>query len=140
MIESKNEIILELKKAGYRITKHRQAIISFIAGRQDHPSVRMVYNKIKLKEPALSLATVYNTLNLLVEMNILKEIEFDESENRYDTNTDPHINLVCKMCGSITDYGNKLPVAPEIVKSKEGFITQDFRIEYRGICSDCQKK
>lgn len=140
MKRSKSEIVRELKKAGYRMTNHRQAIINFIARRKDHPSVRMVYNEIRLKEPKISLATVYNTLNLLVEMNLLKELEFDESENRYDTNLDPHLNLVCTICGSITDHEFKLPISPEFIQSKEGFITNDCRVEYRGICRKCQKK
>ena len=75
MNKTKDDILNELKKANYRITKHRRAIIDFIAEREDHPSVRFVFNKIKLKEPRISLATVYNTLNLLVEMNLLKELE-----------------------------------------------------------------
>ena len=133
-----DDILSELKKAGYRITRHRRAIINFISGRQDHPSVRTVYNNIRMKEPGISLATVYNTLNLLVKMNLLSELEFDETDNRYDTNLSPHLNLICTKCGSIIDYNYKLPVSPDIIQSKVGFITQDYRIEYRGICKQCQ--
>jgi Fur family peroxide stress response transcriptional regulator len=140
MKRSKDYILKEIKKASFRITKHRRAIIDFIAEREDHPSVRFVFNKIKLKEPGISLATVYNTLNLLVNMNLLKKLEFDETDNRYDTNLDPHLNLVCTVCGSITDYEYKLPVTPDIIQSKEGFITLDYRIEYRGVCNICQRK
>jgi len=140
MKKSKDDILNDLKKAGYRITKHRRAIIEFIAERKDHPSVRWVFNKIKSKEPGITLSTVYNTINLLVEMNALKELEFDETDNRYDTNLTPHLNLVCTICGSITDFEYKLPVNPKKIQSTEGFVTLDYRIEYRGICSNCQRK
>jgi Fur family peroxide stress response transcriptional regulator len=140
MKKTKDDILKEIKNAGYRITKHRRAIIEFIAERDDHPSARLVFNKVKSEESAISLATVYNTLNMLVEMNLLKELEFDETDNRYDTNLTPHLNLVCTVCGSITDFEYKLPVAPDIIQSKEGFVTLDYRIEYRGVCSNCQEK
>jgi len=138
--KSKADILTKLKKAGYRMTKHRLAIIDIIAERQDHPSVRQVYNKMKLKDSGISLATIYNTLNMLVEMKLLKEIDFEEADNRYDTNLTPHINLVCTICGSIIDFEYDLPVAPDVIRAKEGFVTKDYRMEYRGICNNCQNK
>ena len=138
--KSKETIIQELKKAGFRMTRHRRAIINIIAGRQDHPSVRQVYDKMRINDPRISLATVYNTLNMLVEMKLLKEIEFEETDNRYDTNLAPHINLVCTICGSILDFEYDLPVATDVIREKEGFITKESRMEYRGICINCHNK
>ena len=138
--KSKEEILKTLKKAGYRMTKHRQAIISIIAKRQDHPSVRQIYDQIRRKEPEISLATVYNIVNMLVEMKILRKIEFEESDNCFDTNLAPHINLVCTVCGSINDFEYDIPVASEVIQAQEGFVTKEYRIEYRGICNNCQRK
>ena len=69
--KSKKVIFQELKKAGLRMTRHRRAIVEILAERQDHPSVRQVYNKIRFNNPDISLATVYNTLNMLVDMKVL---------------------------------------------------------------------
>ena len=138
--KSKSEIIKKLKKSGFRMTRHRQAIINFIAERHDHPSVRHIHEKIRLKDPLISLATVYNTLNMLVKMKLLKEIDFENTDNRYDTNLAPHINLICIICGSINDYKYDLPVDPDIIRAKEGFIVKESKMEYRGICSNCHKK
>ena len=138
--KSKAGILKELKKAGYRITKHRQTIIEIIAERKDHPSVRQVYDKMMLNDSGISLATVYNTLNMLVELKLLKELDFEKTDNRYDTNLAPHINLVCTVCDSIIDFEYDLLVAPDIIRAKEGFITKESRMEYRGICINCQNK
>lgn len=138
--KSKETIIQELQKAGFRMTRHRRAIINIIAERQDHPSVRQVYDKMRMNDPGISLATVYNTLNMLVEMKLLKELEFEETDNRYDTNLSPHINLICTICGSINDFEYDLPVATDIIREKEGFITKESRMEYRGICINCNDK
>ena len=72
--KSKQEILTELKKIGYRLTKHRRAIIEFVAERKDHPSARQIFDKMKLYDPGLSLATVYNTLNMLVKSKILQVV------------------------------------------------------------------
>ena len=137
---SKDEIFKELKKAGYRITKHRVLIIEFVAGRRDHPSARNIYNNIKGYDQRISLATVYNTLNMLVKISILKEIDFEDSDNRYDTNLTPHLNLVCTSCGTIVDYEYELPVSPKTIQAQNGFMAQDYRLEYRGLCRRCQKQ
>jgi Fur family peroxide stress response transcriptional regulator len=138
--KSKEAILKELKIAGYRITKQRHTIIEIIADRQDHPSVRQIYNKIALNNPDISLATVYNTLNMLVDMKLLKELDFEKTDNRYETNLAPHINLVCTNCGNIIDFDYDLPVGPDIIREKEGFVTKEHRMEYRGICKTCQNK
>jgi Fur family peroxide stress response transcriptional regulator len=138
IVKSKTEILQELKKVGYRNTKHRQAIISFVAERQDHPSVRQIFSQLKSENSGISLATVYNTLNLLVEMNLLREIDFEETDNRYDTNLSPHFNLICTICGSITDFEHELPVSAELIRVQKGFIAKEYRLEYRGICHPCQ--
>ena len=138
--KSKEAIIKDLKMAGYRITKQRHTIIGILADRQDHPSVRQIYNKIRFNNPDISLATVYNTLNMLVDMKLLKEIEFEKSDNRYETNLAPHINLVCTICGSINDFDYDLPVVPDVIREKEGFVTKENRMDYRGICKKCQNE
>lgn len=129
-----------LKKAGFRMTRQRKAIIEYIAGRPDHPSAQQIYRDLQPAQPWLSLATVYNTLNTLVRMGLIKEIDFEHADNRYDTNLKPHINLVCNVCGHITDYMLELPVSSQSLKDKYGFIIKNYRMEYSGICHSCQLK
>lgn len=130
-------MIKTLKDAGYRITNQRMSIINFIAKRTDHPSAQQIHREINSKVRGISLATIYNTLKTLVETNLIKEIDFEDSDNRYDTNLEPHINLVCTHCGSIADFNLNLPISPAEIKIKKGFITTGYRIEYRGVCAQC---
>ena len=140
MYYTKNEMLEKLRAAGRRITGPRLAIIKFIAGRGDHPSARQIYNQVQRKSPGISLATVYNTLIILRDLDLVKEIEFEHTENRYDTNLQPHLNLVCKRCGAIRDVEFTLPLILEDVRRREGFITSDFRIELHGLCASCSHK
>jgi Fur family peroxide stress response transcriptional regulator len=135
--QSKDQMVKALKDARYRITRQRMSIIKFIAERPDHPNAQQIHREINTGERGISLATIYNTLKTLVENNLIKEIDFEDNDNRYDTNLEPHINLVCTVCGSISDYNLDLPISPDEIKIQKGFITTDFRIEYRGVCTQC---
>ncbi len=129
-----------LRDAGFRITPQRVAVIRYLAGRTDHPSARQIFENLADSEPGLSLATVYNTLGTLVELGLIREMDFEAGDNRYDTNLAPHINLVCTMCGGIDDLDHELPVPPAELEERFGFEATDFRIEYRGMCAACRKR
>jgi len=137
--KSKNEIVTALKQAGMRLTRQRLAIIEYIAGRRDHPSARQILNEIRTAS-GISFATIYNTLKTLVELGLIKEIDFEHAENRYDTNLEPHLNLVCLSCRKIEDVNVVLPVSPEKIRSRNNFIATNYRLEFIGICAECQKE
>jgi Fur family peroxide stress response transcriptional regulator len=128
-----------LRQAGCRITRQRNAIIGYLAGRTDHPSARQIFRDLEASEPGLSLATVYNTLGTLVEVGLVREMDFEAVDNRYDTNLTPHANLICSECRSIEDFDVGLPVAPELLRDAVGFEAIGFRIEYHGTCARCRE-
>ena len=137
---SSDDLIAALRESGRRMTAQRRAIIEYLARRTDHPSPRQIYRDLTPRVPSLSLATVYNTLKALVEMGLIREIDFDGADNRYDPNLAPHINLVCARCGSIVDFDHEPPISTEELRSKLGFETVDYRIEYRGLCAGCRAR
>ncbi|MDD3580619.1 MAG: Fur family transcriptional regulator [Desulfobacca sp.] len=126
-----------LRAAGYRLTPQRAAILAYLAATGSHPSARQVYDEVRQTYPGLSLATVYNTLGILVKSGLLKVLEF-ELDNRYETNLTPHINLICTRCGKIQDLVAPLPISAEHLADKVGFQVLDYRMEYYGLCPDCQ--
>lgn len=75
----------------------------------------------------MSLSTVYATLNELSRLGIIKTLQFDKMENRYEGNLEAHINLICERCGKILDY--RLSVAVDR-KEETGFSVTDTRLEY----------
>lgn len=97
-------IIAKLRHNGYKITPQRLAICELILSSKDHPTADQIYQKILQKFPTISLATVYQTLHLLKELRLLQELRFADMSSRYDSNTSPHINVICPKCGQIYDY------------------------------------
>ena len=137
MFHASEEIVAAIHASGRRMTRQRQAIIEYLAGRNDHPSARQVFSAVKAGESRMSLATVYNTLSTLVELGLIKEMEFEVEDNRYDTNVSPHINLVCSICGSIADLDRRPSVSVDEIRAVLGFETTGIRMEYHGICASC---
>jgi len=127
-----------LRAAGCRLTRQRRAILDFLTSTDSHPSARQVFQKAEKNCPGLSLATVYNTLDTLVKVGILKVLDFDSMDNRHETNLALHINLICTLCGKIQDFEEGSTLYTERVKKQAGFEVRDYRMEYYGICSECR--
>ena len=127
-----------LRAAGYRITQQRKAILNYLATTDAHPSAQQVFQEAKKDHPGLSLATVYNTLETLGRMGLIKILDFQAMDNRHETNLVPHINLICTSCGKIQDFEKGSTIHVGKVKEEFGFEVEDFRLEYYGICSECR--
>ena len=106
---TKESVIARLKEGGLKLTPQRAAIIDVLVEKRDvHPGARLVYEKARKKKKGLSLSTTYATLDELSRLGIIKMLQFDRMENRYEGNTDEHVNLVCERCKKILDYKGAL--------------------------------
>ena len=101
----KEEILRKMKEKGLNLPPQRMAIVdTFVEQNPLHPGARLIYQEARKKYRGLSFSTVYLTLNELSKHGIIKMLEFDRMENRFDGNLDEHINLICKGCRKITDH------------------------------------
>ena len=138
---TKDAIISQLRKKRLKVTPQRLAIIDVLIERKDlHPGARLVYKKAKKKKKSLSLSTTYATLNELSYHGIIKTLQFDSMENRYEGNLEEHLNLVCERCGRILDYEVPPVADQQEIAKKTGFSVTDTRLEYYGYCRDCHAK
>ena len=137
---TKESIIKQLKERGLKVTPQRRAIIEVLVEQRDlHPGARLVYEKAKKKKKSLSLSTAYATLNELSRHGIIKTLQFDQMENRYEGNLEEHINLICERCKKILDYKVSIGVDQREVAKKTGFSITDTRLEYYGYCRECRE-
>jgi len=136
---SQEKVFTELHTAGYRLTPQRRAILDYLAATDVHPSAQQVFQKVQQTHPDISLATVYNTLAILVRLGHLKILEL-EPDNRYETNPGPHINLICDICGKIQDLERDLPGSSEEGMRRFGFRVLNSRMEYHGVCPTCRDR
>jgi Fur family peroxide stress response transcriptional regulator len=123
------------------VTPQRLAIIEVLLVNKDlHPGARLLYKEAKKKKKSLSLSTTYATLNEFSRYGIIKTLQFDKMEDRYDGNLEEHINLICERCKKILDYDVSITVDPRRVMKKTGFSVTDSRLDYYGLCRECRKE
>jgi len=137
---SDSTIVNALRRKGYKATPQRIAIARFVLGSRNHPTVQEVYNEVRQTYATVSLATVYKTLNVLAELGLVQELPFVHGDTRFDSNVEPHVNLVCRGCGRINDLENRL--AREIVTriaDTTKFTLTGQRLDVYGLCQRCRK-
>ncbi len=106
-------------KAGLKMTGQRRVILQVLDQAEDHPSVEDVYERAKAVDSSISMATVYRTLNLLDELEMVVRHEFKENFARYELNTDHHHHLIDVESGEVVEFQND-----EIEKMKEEIARQ----------------
>ena len=141
MEDLKATILKKLKESGLKVTSQRLAIIEVMMENTSlHPGASYIFQKAKKKIKGLSLSTVYYTLNELSKRGIIKMLEFDKMENRYEGSTFNHLNLVCIGCGSIQDFPGTIPISSKEVEEQMGFRPSEVRFEYYGYCKKCLRR
>ncbi|MEZ4656765.1 MAG: Fur family transcriptional regulator [Caldilineaceae bacterium] len=129
-----------LKNAGHRITEQRRVICQYLAETDQHPTPYQAFAAISASHPEISRATVYNTLNLLTNLGAIIEIGFGDEHTHYETDVEPHVNLICMRCHQIIDYS-----APELLAQLEATVPVEAqfqpwisKIDVYGLCQSCQ--
>jgi Fur family peroxide stress response transcriptional regulator len=139
--KSDASIIDILRKNGYKATPQRIAICRFALQSRDHPTAQRIYVEVKKVHPTVSLATVYKTLQILAQHNLIQELDLPESQARFDSYVEPHVNLVCVRCGNIQDFDDD--AAQELVErvaAKAEFTRTGQRLDVYGMCKTCRNK
>jgi Fe2+ or Zn2+ uptake regulation protein len=137
----KESIIKRMRERRLKLTPQRLAVIEVLAEKTPlHPSASFIYREAKKKVRGISLSTVYSSLNELSRHGIIKMLEFDKMENRYEGNTLDHINLICKGCKKIMDYKVPIVIDSKEVARKARFWVTETRLDYYGYCQECRKK
>lgn len=120
-------------EAGLKMTGQRRVIIKVLGEASDHPSVEDVYDRAKDIDKSISIATVYRTLSLLDELDLVIRHEFQEGYSRYEVNWDHHHHLVDLETGKVVEFQNdeleklKIKIAKDL-----GYELVDHRLELYG--------
>jgi Fe2+ or Zn2+ uptake regulation protein len=116
-------------------------VAEVLTGEHVHLTADAVYSQAQRLLPEISLATVYNTLNELVDMGEVLEISTGDGPKRYDPNTTAvHHHLYCVECGALRDVnpeGTDRLTLP--ANQQHGFELLDMDIVFRGRCPDCRR-
>jgi len=130
----------KLRGSKYRITPQRLAVLRILVQSDAHPSVEDIYQEVIEDFPTTSLATVYKTVTLLKELGEVLEIGFGDGRSRYDGYKPyAHPHLICLQCRRIIDpdLGPMADMTAKLARDT-GFRIVNHRLDFFGICPDCQ--
>lgn len=97
----------QLQVPGLRMTKQRKEVYRALMENQDHPSASELFDYMQNSEQPMSLATVYNCLEALVEHGAVKQVNIDREPTRYCQNSTPHGHFHDQATGTIHDINFK---------------------------------
>ena len=132
-----------LKERNLRPTKERFLLLEEIMRSNGHFDADQLFASLSARGLKASRATVYNTLDLLVECGIISRYRFGENHSRYEKalGRPRHDHLICLRCGDIIEFVNeKLEKIQKEVCQENNFRLQNSTLQIFGICSTCQKK
>jgi len=141
-----NRIREVLQAHHYKLTPQREATVRVILENvEDHLSAEDVYLLVKEKYPDIGLATVYRTLELLSDLQIVHKLNFGDGVSRYDFRDEDakhhHHHLICLECGAVDEITEDwLEPIEERVERQFNFKILDHRLSFHGICWRCQTK
>lgn len=125
---------------GLRMTRQRQLVYDVLKTEKNHPTAEEVHRRVRVNMPNISLATVYNCLETLVECRLIRQVNRDRDSSRFCGNLKEHGHFYCNECGSVHDIDlADSPLAELAPKQESGFRVQQFEINFRGLCPKCQR-
>lgn len=129
---------MQMHQRGIRPSAQRIAVLSYVANTRSHPTAEEIYTGLLPLYRSLSRTTVYNSLHALVASGLLKELDIESGNCRYDFALQPdHSHFTCRACGCIIDM--KLPDGIEHITTP-GYRIDTVDVIFKGLCPDCNRQ
>ncbi len=137
-----------LREKGQKVTNQRIGVLEVLSSGGDcHLTAEEIYDRVREKFPDLGLATVYRTIQLLLDLKIIDRINLDDGCARYgmgrkDAKTKHHHHhLICLSCSKVFSFdGDLLETLEEFIQETDGFQVVDHEVKLYGYCKECQQK
>ena len=135
-----------LREKGISVTAQRLSVLEAMSGQKDsHLTAEEIYALVKKRSPEIGLATVYRTIQVLLELKIIDRICLDDGTVRYElgrmekaADAHHHHHLVCTRCGRVMSFqGDLLEEFERQMEERTGFQIDDHHVTLYGCCADC---
>ena len=147
---SKEKFKEMLKEKGLKVTNQRLLVLEVLADHRDrHMTAEDIYELVKEDYPEIGLATIYRTVQLLLEMQLVDRINLDDGFVRYEIGEffdgeerhHHHHHLICKTCGKVLPFKDDLLDELERhIEDATGFHVLDHELKFYGQCKECLER
>ena len=123
----------KLAQAGLRSTRQREVVFNAILSKRDHPTADEIFARVKADMPSISLATVYNCLDTLVQCHLVKQVHLERESTRFCPNLSEHAHFHDNDTGQVFD----VQLEPEVLDKLASLLPENFEpssidITFRG--------
>ena len=142
MEQTDQNLLAMLKTRGLRLTPQRAIIIEAIEKLPGHITAEALYAEVQKINPYINLATIYRTLELLQNLNLITSTDLGGSQTYFALKDHcSHHHLVCQACGCIEELRDDLlePIWSNI-KAQYGFEVRTDHLSLFGLCQDCREQ
>ena len=132
-----------LERRGLKLTHERQALFDELFSRQEHVEADELLVRLRAKHKKISRATIYRTLELMVDAGIVGRVRIGEAGYRYERLRagDHHDHLICDQCGRVIEFREpRIEQLQDEVAERYGFVLVSHTHQMRGICRSCRPR
>ncbi|HIV41893.1 MAG TPA: transcriptional repressor [Candidatus Mediterraneibacter guildfordensis] len=138
----------KLREKGLKVTQQRILVLSALEQNSGaHMTAEEICELVSQEYPEIGLATVYRTLQLLLDMQLVDRINLDDGCVRYEighllkgSEKHNHHHLICRSCGKVIPFdGDLLEGLEQHIEETAGFHVLDHEVKFYGLCSECMK-
>lgn len=137
-----------LREKGLKVTSQRLMVLNILSAHGDeHLTVEEIYDLAKEESPEIGLATIYRTVQVLLELHVIEKVTFDDGFARYELNGEEtgsghrHHHAICTQCGKVYSLETDLlDTLKKQVFESLGFEVTDHEVKLYGLCSACRRK
>jgi Fur family ferric uptake transcriptional regulator len=130
----------ELRERGFRLTPQREMVLSVMHEVEGMATADEIYGRVRERSAAVDISTVYRTLDLLQELQMVACVDPGDGQHRYELLGvhGPHIHLVCQVCGAVIGIERDVaqPLADRLL-AHHGFAVALERLALPGLCQQC---
>lgn len=128
-----DDLAQRLADSGLRNTPQRELVYQSILARRDHPTAEEIFARVKAEMPTISLATIYNCLETLIECRLVRAVHFERASTRYCPNLVPHAHFHDSKTGVTHDIDLPEELLTALKKLlPEGYTADMIDITYHG--------
>jgi Fe2+ or Zn2+ uptake regulation protein len=134
-----SDLVDLLRARGRRVTSQRLVILRELRRRARHATADEIRRAVSHELPGTAAPTIYATLDLLVELGLVRRIDAGTGASLYDARTEPHQHLVCDRCGSIEDIDVDVDAERFLeAAARAGYTAQRAELVVHGLCPNCK--
>lgn len=134
-----------LREKGLKVTNQRLMVLETMGAHPgEHLAAEEIYELVREQYPEIGLATIYRTVQVLVDLHVIDKVTFDDGFARYELEAmgedrhHRHHHAICQNCGMVISFEDDLlePLEQALLES-EGFIVRDHEVKLYGLCRKC---